>query len=186
MAHPFRVRYHAAVSMDGFIASPDGGVEWLDKLPPATDMEGVFEAFMASLGGMVVGRTTFEKAMSLGWAFGDLPTVVMTRRPYEGPLPPSVQLVGDDPEEALAALARRGISGDIWLMGGGVLATTFLEKHLLHGVEPAVIPVLVGSGIPFLKPFTGGVVDLKLTESRAYNNGLVWSKYEVIYPEDIQ
>ena len=87
-----RVRLYLAASLDGYIASPDGGVEWLEGYG---DAEGDAVTFMKSIGGAIMGRATYDFAVSHPWMLGSMPVAVLTHRPIEDP-PPGVFAVSGD------------------------------------------------------------------------------------------
>lgn len=142
------VRYHLAVSLDGFIAPTDGSHTWLN---PYASLSGSFMTkWVKQIGGLITGRATYDTAIGFGgWMFGDMPTVLMTTRPPED-LPKAVEVSSGDPAPALAALRKRmsdkGLESDIWLFGGGVTAGRFLAAGLIDLIELAVIPVVLGQG----------------------------------------
>jgi dihydrofolate reductase len=142
------VRYHVAVSLDGFIAPPDGGAEWLE--PYGKVAVGFIGPWMKQIGGIVVGRATYDQSIGMGgWMWGKTPTLVMTSRPVEQG-PQTVHTHAGDPAEGLASLrtrmAAQDLDTDIWLFGGGVTAGMFLKHNLIDLVELAVVPVALGRG----------------------------------------
>jgi dihydrofolate reductase len=144
------VRYYVAVSVDGFIAPPDGSVGWFDQARgghgPAGEADGGYEAFVRGIGGIILGRETFDTEMSFGpWSYEAIPAVVMTNHPLTVS-PKSVQTARGDPSQPLEALKAVVRHGDIWLLGGGVLAGQFLKAGRLDRVEITVLPIYLGRG----------------------------------------
>jgi dihydrofolate reductase len=175
-------RASLTTSLDGYIATRDGGVGWLDPyFSPETD----FEGFMAQIGAFVVGRTTYEHSRRMGsgaWR-GSPRTIVLTHRPIER-APRGMEVFGGDPR-ALAEDLRRDLEApgpgqgkDVWLMGGGVSIRSFHELGLVDRFEIRVIPVLLGEGIPLFPRREGGVLGLRLIQSRSLSNGIVELHYE--------
>lgn len=144
------VRYHVAVSIDGFIAPKDGSADWLN--PYGKIAMGFIGPWMKQIGGIVVGRATYDQSVGMGgWMWGQTPALVMTSRPIlKGPQ--TVESHNGDPAEGLARLRRRmseqDLETDIWLFGGGVTAGLFLKHNLIDLVELAVVPVALGEGRP--------------------------------------
>lgn len=142
------VRYHLAISLDGFIAPTDGSHTWLD---PYGSLSGSFmKKWVKQIGGLITGRATYDTAIGFGgWMFGDMPAVLMTNRPPED-LPKAIEVASGEPAPALARLRQRmgeaGSEADIWLFGGGVTAGRFLQAGLIDLIELAVIPVVLGEG----------------------------------------
>ena len=171
MAIPL-VRYHVAISIDGFIASEDGSFEWLMEFPPGPS----FGDFLDGIGGLMMGRESFETERRMGpWSYADRAVLVMTNRPIAD-MPPGVEMAAGDPASALERLRTRVARGDIWLYGGGVLAGQLLQAGLIDRVELATVPVAIGKGRPL---FAGAAAAqrLRLVETRT-EGPLLWSVYE--------
>src|SRR5436309_1159328 len=169
-----RVRYQVATSLDGYIAGPKGEADWI-IMDPDIDFAALFAQFDAAL----IGRRTFE-GMARGkkkpGALPGMKTFVISRtlrqRDY-----PQVTIVGDNVEETVAGL-RKESGKDIWLFGGGVLFRSLLDAGLVDTVEVAVMPVLLGGGIPLL-PAPAKQAKLKLTGHKIYKTGIVLLEYAV-------
>jgi dihydrofolate reductase len=171
-----RVRYVVAMSLDGYIAGPNGEADWI-IIDPEIDFRALFEQFDTFL----LGRRTFE---AIGGARGGgqsgLKTIVFSRTLHQEDYP-NLTIVSEKPEQALADL-RSEPGKDIWLFGGGTLFRSLLEARLVDAVEVGVIPVLLGEGIPLLPPKPSSErFKLKLASSRAYESGIVSLEYAVEY-----
>lgn len=167
-----RLRVQLAVSADGYIAPPDGSFAWLEPFP-ATEFG--FDAFFAGVGSLVMGRTTFEDMRRMGPSpFDALPTVVVTSRPLAaGPQVEAVPVAGI--ENAVRRL-REGPK-DIWLFGGGRTIAACLDLQLVDTLELAVIPRLLGSGLPLFPPRAAGMDALRLVEARKMKKDVLWLAY---------
>ena len=144
------VRYHVAVSLDGFIAPKGGSTAWLD--PYGKVAMGFIGPWMKQIGGIIVGRATYDQSIAMGgWMWGKTPALVMTSRAIEHG-PQTIHAHNGDPASGLAKLRHRMIEQDldtdIWLFGGGVTAGLFLKHNLIDLVELAVVPVALGEGRP--------------------------------------
>lgn len=165
------VRYHVAVSLDGFIAPLDGGHDWL--APYGKVAMGFIGPWMKQIGGIIVGRATYDQSVGMGgWMWGKTPALVMTSRPVaQGPQ--TIRTHAGDPAEGLAALracmAEQDLDTDIWLFGGGVTAGLFLKHDLIDLVELAVVPVALGQGRPL---FAGVETQLTLEHAGSQPIGL--------------
>ena len=169
-----RVHLLAAMSLDGYIASPDGGYEWLE---PYADARAGYGAFMKTIGSAVMGRTTYDKAVDQGHTeFGGIPTYVVTHRPFVPPSPDIIPYSGELGQ--LVEELRERHPRDIWLMGGGILTNAFREADLIDLWSIAVIPTVLGAGLPMFPPMTFGERRLRLVHTRKYPSGVVALGYE--------
>ena len=161
-----RVRYQVACSLDGFIAAPDGGYDWIIMDP---DID--FKAMFAQYDTLLMGRSTFEVMRKSGETYPGMKTVVFSRTMRQEDHP-DVTIVAGDIKETIDKL--RALDGkDIWLFGGGELFRSLLELGCVDTVEPAIIPVLLGKGIPMLPP-TDVRTSLELTGHRLYEKSGTW------------
>lgn len=159
MATTRRVRYQVAASLDGFIAGPNGEYDWI-VMDPAID----FKALYAEFDTVLMGRTTYEMMTAQGGngAMPGLEVVVFSKT-----LPPAafpgVRIVNQDPGAAVSALKKKP-GRDIWLFGGGKLFRSLLDVGVVDTVEIAVMPVLLGHGVPLLPP--GAMSKLVLADQK--------------------
>jgi dihydrofolate reductase len=175
-----RVRYRVAASLDGYIAGPDGEIDWI--LPePTVD----FAALYAGFDTVLLGRRTYELTLQPGappWPAGW--RVYVFSRTLEPAAHPAVTVVGADAGATVAALrAEPGSGRDIWLFGGGRLSASLLAAQVVDQVEVAVMPVLLGRGIPLVAA-EAPRTRLRLTRSDTYPSGIVGLQYAVDYATD--
>jgi dihydrofolate reductase len=167
-----RVRYQVACSVDGYIAGPNGESDWI-VMDPEID----FAAMMAEYDTLLMGRRTFESSGGGAGGFGNARTVVFSRtlRPNEHP---GVTVIGDDIAGAMQRL-RAGPGKDLWLFGGGSLFQTLFDLDQVDTIEPAIIPVVLGGGVP-MYPAPLPRRSLRLTNQRTYQHtGIVLLEFEV-------
>jgi dihydrofolate reductase len=163
------------MSLDGFIAGPGGEADWI-IMDPEIDFGAIYSQFDA----MVMGRRTFEvvKKADGGGSTPDMQVFVFSHTLRQEDHP-GVRIV-DDPKAVMAGL-RSKPGKDVWLFGGGSLFHSFAELGLVDTVEVAVIPVLLGEGVPLLPP-PAKRVWLKLTGHKLYaQTGIMALEYAVQY-----
>ena len=167
-----KVVYSVATSLDGYVAGPNGEADWI-TMDPEIDFASIFERFDTVL----MGRKTYEQVRTMGGgeAMPGVTSIVASRtlRPEDCP---GATVIGDGLEERVREL-RAGGGKDIWLFGGGVLFRSLLDAGLVDEVGVAVMPVLLGGGVPLLA--AGGRARLRLTGSKVYKSGIVSLEYAV-------
>ena len=173
------VRYNVAASLDGFIADPAGGFDWIPN-DPAVD----FAALFARVDTMLLGRRTFEAtqqaaAESPAWAPGT--RVYVFSRTLVPSAHPGVHVVATEPAATVAALRAEPGDGEIWLFGGGELFATLLAAGQVDRVEVTIVPVLLGAGVPLVAPAIGRA-PLTLADVHRYPSGMVTLSYTVGAP----
>jgi dihydrofolate reductase len=169
-----RIRYSVAMSLDGYIAGPNGESDWI-MMDPDID----FGALMNSFDTVLMGRRTFEAAQASGGGVS-MPGVkaIVVSRTLRQVDYPGITILGENLEASLARL-RKEPGKDIWLFGGGSLFRSLLDAQLVDTVEVAVIPVLLGGGIPLVPP-SSNRVKLKLVGSKVYRKtGTISLEYGV-------
>lgn len=180
-----RVTIHMAASLDAFIARKDGRVDWMetsDEFVNGESMDPAYvAAFLETIDCYVMGSKTYETALDFeakgfGWAYGNKPTFVLTKRDLPRTRD-SVELYSGD----LAVLINdrlRSQCRSIWVVGGSALAGECLRRGLADEIRYSILPVLIGEGISFFDCLDKDVA-LHLAEVKAYKNGIVALTYEV-------
>lgn len=168
-----------ATSLDGYIARPDGRIDWLEtanqRVPAGEDCG--YQAFMSTVDGLVMGRNTFDTVAAFAdWPYGALPVTVLSRRPLPAELPPGVTRSDDAPAELVARLAAAGHRH--LYIDGGITIQRFLAAGLIDRLTVTVIPVLLGAGRPLFGALPGDRT-LRLASSRSYPFGFVQNTYEL-------
>jgi dihydrofolate reductase len=167
-----RIRYALAMSLDGYIAGPNGEADWI-----VSDPEIDFRALFAQFDTWLVGRRTYDVMVRAGHAPKSKPPTYVFSRTLAQADHPNVTIVSDVKDPRIAAL-REKPGKDIWLFGGGELFASLLDAGLVDTVEVSIIPVLLGGGIPLLPP-PARQTKLTLTGHRIYKAGIVSLVYSV-------
>jgi len=171
--------YYVASSLDGYIATADGGVDWLKPFQTMGEDRSASDLH-ASVDALLLGSHTYEFALQLGqWPAADKPSWVFTRRGLKV-LHPSITMTRQPPGEVIALLDSRGYKR-AWLMGGGKLAASFHADRLISRYVISVMPILLGSGIPVLAPHASPPDLLRLVSSRPFKSGVVQLTYERVH-----
>ena len=170
-----RLRYSVAMTLDGFIADPNGGCDWI-IMDEAIDFAAIFREFDA----FVMGRKTFEvTAKQPEWMamFGDSEVIVFSKTLKTASYP-GVRVVDASPADVVREL--KGKPGkDIWLFGGGILFRTLVDAGLVDTVEVAIMPVLLTEGVPVV-PAGARVTGMKLERCETLpNSGIVMLSYSL-------
>ena len=170
-----RIRYSIAMSLDGFIAGPNGEFDWI-----LTDPEIDFSAMFAQYDTLLIGRKTFIQMQAAGPS-GSMPgmDVYVFSRTLRQQDHVDVTIVADGARQLVKGL-REGEGKDIALYGGGELFRSLLDAGQVDTVEVAIVPVLLGAGVPLMPP-PYHQVPLRLTRQRRLKvSGIVMLEYEII------
>jgi len=169
------VTYYVATSVDGYIATTDGGVDWLTQFQNRTEDHG-FSEFYSKVDGLVMGSRTYEFSLRQPeWPAPDKPSWVLTHRDL--PVAHSrVTLTSAEPSQLISSLTERGLKS-LWLMGGGKAAASFQQCGLISHYFVAIMPIILGDGIPLFAT-VGRQNILKLIASKTHPSGIVQLTYE--------
>jgi dihydrofolate reductase len=170
---------HIATSADGYIARPDGDLEWLTSRPAPKGFYGM-GAFVRSIDTKLLGRKTYDASRRLGATFdATTRTVVFSRQAPPADAPPRVEFT----DEAIGSFVRRlreRPGKDVWLMGGGELIASFLDERAIDAFVVSVVPVFIGDGIPLIAR-RHRHVPLELHAVERFEDGVVQLLYRVHY-----
>ena len=169
---------HIGASADGFIARPDGDLDWLTSRPAPKGFYGM-NAFMKSIDTKVLGRKTYEASLVLGAKFDSKKerTIVFSRHAPPSDAPSGVEFV-QEPIGQFVNQLRKQPGKDIWLMGGGDLIASFLDAHAIDKFVVSVVPVFIGDGIPLIAR-RDRHVPLELETVERFDDGVVQLHYRV-------
>jgi dihydrofolate reductase len=163
-----------AVTLDGFIARPDGSVDYLEKYPIA---EFDFDAWVDRVGAVVMGHSSYEVTVGFGWALGDRPTLVLTgATDLAVPDGADVTFQAAPTAGAIRAFAAE-TPGRLWVFGGAQVVTAALLGGVVDVLDITVVPEAIGEGIPlFSEAFAA---PMKIAQAVPYGNGAVRLVYEI-------
>ncbi len=167
------IRLYIAQSLDGYIARPDGDIDWLR---PFDDVDYGYRTFIQEIGTIVAGRKTYDVASSHGeWPYKSMRSLVITTGPLAD-APPNVTRVGADIPRLVAALRAAGGAKDTWIMGGAQTINAFLATEAIDRIDLFTVPTLLGGGI---RLFADGRPEsaLKLVGTQGYDKGLARQSY---------
>ena len=177
-----KIIVYIATSADGYIARPDGDVEWLNRRPGTVDYG--MKAFYPTIDTILWGRKTYDWVLAYSKKTGakggmfdtKLANYVFSRKPPKRAVP-GVEFVSE-PVKVLAQRLRTTPGKHIWMMGGGELIASFLDAGEIDEFDIQVIPTLIGEGIPLIARCYRDV-PLHLRSARKYPDGVVRLRYEV-------
>lgn len=175
------VTVYVGTTLDGFIARPDGGIDFLLDDPPGPEEDFGFAAFFATVDALVMGRRSFEKVLEFPeWPYGEKRVVVLTHRPLDLAAARArgarVETMAGVPKDIVARLAAEGARR--LYVDGGQTAQAFLRDGFVDRIVLTRLPLLIGQGLPIFGPLPGDV-RLRHIATRSWPNGFVQSEYEV-------
>jgi dihydrofolate reductase len=183
-----KTQYYCASTLDGFIAADDDSIEWLTGYrgsyegPGAEPINGAYDHFFEDVGSLVMGSTTYEWILEHldEWPYAGKPTWVLSSRELPRPEGADVDVrvasasVRDLHDELVAAAGER----NLWVVGGGNVASQFADEGLLDELLVTLVPVVLGTGKPLFDRRVPGE-PLQLVGARPFDSGMVELRYEV-------
>jgi dihydrofolate reductase len=179
-----KVQYHAAASLDGFIARPDGAIDWLQTYGAEADLgdgpmqDGSMDAFYDGVGALVMGSATYEWVLDHAkkWPY-DLPTWVCTSRELPQPPGGEVLLTSESARVVRDAAMEAAGSKNVWMVGGGSLASSWADEGLIDEITVTIVPAFIGEGLPFFARAVKG--ELRHIDAKTHGNGMVSLTYSM-------
>jgi dihydrofolate reductase len=167
---------YIATSLDGFIATVDGGVDWLNEIPNPEQSDYGYAEFISGIDAIVMGRATFETVLTFGdWAY-DKPVFVLSNSLTIVPerVTDKVEIVSGDINKLVKQLNQQGYT-NLYIDGGKVIQS-FLAADLIDELIITRIPILLGDGIPLFNNLDH-MLKFKHKKTEIFNNDLVKSSY---------
>ena len=169
-----------ATSADGYVARPDGNLDWLTKRPAPKGFYGL-PKFARTIDAKILGRKTFDLSVEMGARFSaDDVHYVFSRHPPPRSVPPGIQFVTES-IGVFAERLRKTAGKNIWMMGGAEIIGSFLDEGAIDGFIITVVPVFIGEGIPLIAR-RHREVPLLLRSLQRFADGVVQLHYDVRQP----
>jgi dihydrofolate reductase len=195
MGSSSRVRAYLAMSLDGYVAGPEHQLDWLtdarsadapalaaDEWGSVADAAVTYDEFVASVGCLLMGRTTLDVVMAMegDWFYGGLRVLVATHRALDD-APPTVTAVSGSIHELVAAAQEIAGDGDVYLDGANLIRQA-LEAHRLDEIIATIVPTALGAGVSLfaglsrehqftvhqVSRYGGGLIQVRLTPGEAH------------------
>jgi dihydrofolate reductase len=183
-----KVIYYCAMTLDGFIAESDDTLDWLLKYEGSYQgaevepIKGSYDGFYAGIGALVMGSATYQFILDevSEWPYAGKPAWVLSSRDLPQPEGEDVdvRIVEADVSEFHDEMQAAAGDLDLWVVGGGNVASQYADRDLLDEVHATVVPVVLGQGKPlFDRRLPGG--PMQLTGTRTFDSGMVELRYEI-------
>ena len=163
-----------ATSIDGYIARSDGSIDWLPS-PDTNEEDSGYSKFYNSIDALVMGSTTYKQVLGFGnWPYPEKLSYVLTSRNLSTTRT-DVLFIKDGVEEVLKNVKKKNYKR-VWLMGGGNVASSFIDRGLVDEYIIAIVPIILGSGVSLYQ----SVSELKLNfiNTKSYSSGIVELHYK--------
>lgn len=173
------IRLFIAISLDGFIASENGSIDWLLSLSNPQNCDHGYNDFIAGVDTLIMGSRTYESLLGLTneWPYPDKSTYVVSLNPEYEVKSPNTIVLNELTLQQIDKVKSESHSS-IWLVGGGQIVSCLLNLGRIDSMIISVIPVILGKGIPLFQ-FVDKLHDLSLINSVSYDTGVVNLFYEV-------
>ncbi len=171
MTRTLKLSMYVAISLDGFIAKPEGNIDWLTEYGSQEDLENDdgYKDFLASVDALVIGGKTYRQVLAFGdWPYRGKKCVIVSRTESKTVLP-GVVLTTDSPEQIVERLQNEGCR-HVWIMGGGEIHSLFLRAGLIDEMRIFVMPKILGEGIPLFAPPVPDVRWILLSQKEWHSN----------------
>lgn len=172
----FKLTIHMVSSLDGIIAKRDNSISWFDTMDnydKGVDGQDP-EEFLKSIDCYVMGSKTYEHALELsksyGWAYGDKPTIVLTKRNLKSDKP-NIEFYSGDLDKLVIEHLRPNYK-NVWVAGGAELTKGLIRKNLADEIIVSILPIILGEGLLFFDNI-GQEKILHLKDTKAYKNGMI-------------
>jgi dihydrofolate reductase len=169
---------YTATSLDGFIARPDGNIDWLTSVPNPDQGDYGYSDLLAGIETIIMGRKTYDDVLGFGipWPYAGFKTYIVTTHKDFKPSTEDTFVLSTNWKEAVLDLKHENTK-DIWLMGGGQLNTAFINEGLLDQMIITIVPKMIGEGIRLFAQYPAEL-EWTLVNVQSFNTGLVNLTYD--------
>jgi len=176
-----KITLYSAMSLDGYVARPDGNIDWLTGFPNPLNLDFGYAEFLAGIDTTLMGNKTYTQVLGFDMPFPyqDKKNFVFTRTAGH-PTAEFVEFVSGDIAGFVRDLKQQ-TGGDIWLIGGGQINGVMVEAELVDELIIHLIPVVLGSGIPLFDPRASLEKLFSLQESKPWYNGILELRYKFVH-----
>lgn len=166
-----KIILYIAASLDGRIAEPGGGLEWLTGFPNPEKTDYGYKDLLASVDTVIMGGRTYRELLNMDtiWPYKQQTSYVVTRGWSENAANENICFITENVIETISELRKQG-SKDIWLVGGGKLTAMLLAADLVDEIQICYIPVILGKGIPLFQEQAKGS-KWELIKHETYKSG---------------
>jgi dihydrofolate reductase len=173
-----KIKVFIAVSLDGFIAPPDGGMDWLSGLSHPNLNEFRDKMFYDSIDTVIMGNGTYQEICSfdIDWPYKDKATFVLSRRSDNLPPKANVSYLTENVLEKIRQIKYQE-GKDIWLLGGGQTIRLLLNHDLVDELQLCYIPIMLGEGVP-LFPCKMKTSQWILSDNKSFENRILKALYK--------
>ena len=178
---PSKIIAYLAISVDGFIATADGGVDWLNTFEDG-DSDTGYKEFIETIDTVIMGRKTFEQVLGFdgGWPYAGKKAIIISSKPIDKLPELGCWHAPCDIPDIVKEIKEQNSSKDVWLVGGSYTLDGFLKIDAVDILEIYVMPMLLKGGIPlFINRSESQLKKLQLKETKSWPNGTVKLLYNV-------
>lgn len=173
-----KIKLYIAASIDGYIADPDGGLDWLSEYPITLELNYGYDGFFNSVDSVIMGGRTYRDILNMDviYPYKDKISYIITRNRSSHTSMENVQFFSENIIETISSLKEQQ-GKDIWLVGGGKIISMLLDNNLVDEMIITYIPKIIGEGIP-LFPKMRTDSNWKLVNCQSYNNSVLSVEYQ--------
>ncbi|MBF0760203.1 dihydrofolate reductase [Dysgonomonas mossii] len=173
-----KIRLYIAASIDGYIASSDGELDWLSDYPITPELNYGYKDFFESIDTVIIGGRTYRDILNMDvvYPYKNKTSYIITRNAINTPKEDIIYITNNI-EDNISELKKRE-GKDIWLVGGGEIVSLFLNQNWIDEMIITYIPILLGDGIR-LFPNKAKESKWSLIQSQAFINGVAQTRYQV-------